>query len=136
MYSMPRLSSSAMMAALIIPRSATHIRRMPKRSRKRSTTGSNALTARPSLRADRPAFGIQHDANDHSLEVGSVIFGLTAPAERRSAGAIKKQRCEFDQHHRQITKQIAPLFEQPLLDHILGASGCPGCSALVVKLLA
>jgi hypothetical protein len=43
---MPRTSSSAMVWALIMPRSVTtHMRVIPKRSRSRSTTGSGDFTS-------------------------------------------------------------------------------------------
>ena len=46
MYSIPRVSSSASVRALIMPRSATtQIRPILKRARKRSITGSSAWTS-------------------------------------------------------------------------------------------
>ncbi len=71
---MPCASSSATVAALIMPRSATmQARRMPNRVRRRSITGNSVgdiggVTG-PEEGGDRPVVAIQHDATYHLVQL-------------------------------------------------------------------
>jgi hypothetical protein len=48
--------------------------------------------ARPHLTANRPTLYVQGHAHDHLLEIGSVIFTVTALANGLSTAAFKVER--------------------------------------------
>jgi len=67
----------------------------------RQKGGDIGSVARPHLTANRATLHIQGHAYDHLLEIGAVIFSVTALADRLSATAFKIQRggVEKDQLH-------------------------------------
>ena len=96
---------------------------MPKRLRRRSITGTSTAdiggVAGPHLRADRPAVGVDHHAQDHLHQVRPVILGIAPLAQARAAGADEAQRGGVHEHHRELAEQVPPGCEQLLLDQVL-----------------
>src|SRR5260370_21180519 len=130
MYSSLRSSSPAMVAAEIMPRSATtQTRPIEKRCRKRSMTGSSVVTSAVlpghipgSKPGDRRAFAVDDETEDHLLQVGSIVLGIAVLAERLAALAVERQARRVHEHGGNVREQIAAAFEQPLLDHVLDAA--------------
>ena len=54
--------------------------------------------AGPRLRADWPALAVEHDADDHLAQVGTVVLGLAVAAERLAAGAVEVERGGVEQY--------------------------------------
>ena len=87
-----RSSSPAMVAAEIMPRSATtQTRPMEKRFRKRSTTGKSDVTSAvfPPRSVHRPPVAVDDEAEDHLLQVGAIVLGVAVLAERLAALAVE-----------------------------------------------
>src|SRR5438105_15729063 len=78
--------------------------------------------ARPHLRAYRAAIAVDQHGKDHLLEVGSVILAKTVAAECRSASALEVQARGVHEDEVEPREQVAPMCEQPLLDHVLAAA--------------
>lgn len=58
---------------------------MPKRVRRRSTTGSRSFTSAvlpgTHLRADRATFAIDHQRQDHLRQIRAGVLRVTTPAQ-------------------------------------------------------
>ena len=78
--------------------------------------------AGPHLGAHRPAVGIDHDAQDHLHQLGTVVLGMATPAERRPTGADERQRRRVHEDDAELAEQIAPVLDQMLLDQVLHAA--------------
>src|SRR5260370_25887071 len=99
MYAILRASSRAMVAAEIMPRSATtQTRPIEKRCRKRSMTGSSVVTSAVlpghipgSKPGDRRAFAVDAQAEDHLLQVGPGVLGIAVSAERPATLPVARQ---------------------------------------------
>src|SRR5512147_656210 len=90
MYSIPRVSSSASVRALIMPRSATtQIRPILKRADHRQQRLDVGGVARPGLRAEGTAVAVDDHADYHLFQFRAVILGLAAPAERLATLAME-----------------------------------------------
>jgi len=135
--SRPRASSSAIVSALIIPRSATrHIRVMPKRSRRRVTTGNSAFTSvalpgqvseqigRPSPSRTTPTTTWRRSGDGPS-----TCHADQGSRHRRRRTATRWCR----QHNGEIAEQVASAFEQRLLDQVFDATRCSRCPALIAS---
>src|SRR5215472_17818064 len=97
MWSMFAFSSAAMLAALIMPRSATtQTLLMAKCLRKRSTTGVSRVTSAvlPGHRKERkrPVGAIQHDAEHHLFEMGPIVLVLALLTQLLSSRALEIER--------------------------------------------
>src|SRR4051794_37445142 len=121
-YSRPRSSSAAMVAAEIMPRSATtQTRPMPNRLRRRSITGTSTATSAVlpghiSEQTGRPC--VDHHTQDHLHQVRPVVLGIAALAQAGAAGADKAERGGVHEHDRQLAEQVPPGCEQLLLDEV------------------
>src|SRR5512132_380967 len=127
MYRSRRAASSATVSALIMPRSATtHTRAMAKRRRIRSITGISVVTlggvARPHLRAHWPPIAIEQHGEDHLPQVRTMILAVAVLAQRLAAGALEVEAGGVHEHQVEPRQQIAPMREQPLLNHVLQAA--------------
>ena len=103
MYSSPRSSRAARVAAEIMPRSATtQTRVMPKAVPQPVDDGQQhgdiGRVARPHLCANRATLGVDDHADDHLLELGAVVLGVPTSAERRTALALEGQRGGVHEH--------------------------------------
>ena len=77
---MPCASSPAMVAALIMPRSATTQARLDAEPRPQTLDdgqqrGDVGRVTRPEERGDRPVVAIQHDAQHHLMQLRPVVLG-------------------------------------------------------------
>ena len=75
--------------------------------------------ARPHLRADRPALGIDHHADDHLHQIGPVVLRVAALAEGLAADAGEAQRGGVHEDDGEFGEEVAPPLEQSLLDLVL-----------------
>src|SRR5437016_14542579 len=76
---------------------------------------------RPCCPATSPStpgvIAVDQHGKDHLLEVGSVILAKTVAAECRSASALEVQARSVHEDEVEPREQVAPMREQPLLDH-------------------
>ena len=133
MYSRPRASRAARVVVLIMPRSATtHTRLMPKRWRRRSTTGIRAVTS-----VVLPGHISQHNGRPcWSITTATIIcirsgrwslewprwprVSPPAPSKYKLVVSMKTTDSSLNRSRRG--------FEQPLLHHILaGSAGRTAC---------
>ena len=116
-----------MVSALIMPRSATtQTRPMAKRRRSRSITGISVVTSAVlpghiSEQTGRPSPSMQH-GEDHLTQVRAMILAVAVLAERLAAGAFEVEAGGVHEHQVEPREQVAPMREQPLLDHVLEAA--------------
>src|SRR5271165_1760212 len=87
--------------------------------------------AGPDLRADRPAFAIEHHPDDHLMQIGTMILRLAVPTQALTAVAVEVKRGGIEQHHREIGEQATAALEQGFFDNVLGAACCASRPALI-----
>ena len=78
--------------------------------------------ARPHLGADRPAFAIDDEAEDHLLEVGAIVLGVAVLAERFAALAVEGEAGGVHEYGGEVDEEIAAAVEQLLFDQVLDAA--------------
>ncbi len=61
-----------------------------------------------------------------------MILAVAVPAQRLSAGALEVQAGGVHEHQVKPRKQIAPMREQSLLNHVLQAARCERCAAVLL----
>src|SRR5262249_53328456 len=116
-YKSRRASSSAMVSALIMPRSATtHTRAMSKRRRSRSITGTSVVTSAvlPGhiSGAHRPPVASEQHREHHLPQVRPMVLAVAVPAQRLPAGALEVQAGGVHEHQVEAREQVAPMREQ------------------------
>jgi hypothetical protein len=74
------------------------------------------------LGADRTPLAIDHDSQNHLLEVRPVILGVAVGTEALTTRPLEREGRGIHEHNREIGKQVAPPFEQLLLDQVLDAA--------------
>src|SRR4030095_2721427 len=110
MYSSLRSSKPAIVASLIMPRSATtQTRPMANRRRRRSTTARSVV---------RPAALVHDDPEHHLVKVRPVVLALALFPERVAAAAFEVERRGVHEHHGELAEQIAPALKQLFLDEV------------------
>ena len=92
--------------------------------------------ARPHLAADRSSGLVDDDAEDHLMQIGAAIFGMTVETERRSAFAFEIQARGIEDRQPDIIEEAATLGEQLFLDQILVGAGHQTAALLIGKFLA
>src|SRR3954452_3421731 len=87
--------------------------------------------AGPHLRADRSALGVHDEAEDHLHQVRPVVLGVAALAERLPALAGEAEGGGVHEDDGEFAEQVAPAFEQRLLDLVLDAAWREGRRVLL-----
>ncbi len=114
----PRASSSAIVSALIMPRSATTQTRLTRKRRcKRSIAGIRLPTS-----AVFPGHISVHTGRNHLVQVRPMVLGEAAPTERLAARALEIEARRIHEYDVERGQQIAPMGEKLLLQDILHAA--------------
>src|SRR5208283_2548373 len=92
--------------------------------------------ARPHLAADRSTVLVNDDADNHLMQVGPGVFGMTVPAETVAAFALEIEAGRIEDRQPRIVEEVAALGEQVALDQILVGAGPRAAARLVRKFLA
>ena len=87
--------------------------------------------ARPHLRAHRPPIAIEQHGEDHLPQVRTMILAVAVLAQRLAAGALEVKVGGVHEHQVEPRQQIAPMREQPLLNHVLQAARCERRAAVL-----
>ena len=90
--------------------------------------------ARPHLRAHRPPIAIEQHGEDHLPQVRTMILAVAVLAQRLAAGALEVEAGGVHEHQVEPRQQIAPMREQPLLNHVLQAAGGKRRAAILLLL--
>src|SRR5271166_4631722 len=122
----PRASSSAIVAALIMPvgddADAVDAKAPLQSIDRQDQAADVGSVARPHLRAYRPAVAVDEHSQDHLIEVGPMVLGEAAPTERLAARAFEIEARGIHEYDIERGQQIAPMGEQLLLQDILHAA--------------
>src|SRR5208283_1721115 len=112
----PRASSSAIVSALIMPRSATMQTRLMRKRRRRRCFPATSLSA------CRPAVAVDEHSQDHLIEIGPMVLGEAAPSESLAARALEIEARGVHEHDVERGEQIPPAGEQLFLQNVLHAA--------------
>ena len=102
----------------------------------RDQRGHVSCIARPHLAADGSTVLVDDDAEDHLMQIGASVFGMTIAAERLAAFALEIEAGRIEDCQPDIVEETAALGEQLLLDQILVGARRQAAAALVGKFLA
>ena len=75
--------------------------------------------SRPHLRADGAAVAVEENGQDHLAEVGPMVLGEAAPAERSSARALEIEAGRIHEDDVERGQEVAAPREQALLQEVL-----------------
>ena len=88
----------------------------------RDQRGHVGGVAGPEFAADRPSLTVEHDPDDHRLEVRSMILAVAALTDGFSPLSLEVDAGGVEEDQLEFREQITSMGEQPLFDQVLGAA--------------